>query len=381
LIASGGYGRVFKITSNAMAGTGDGVAIAYRRGVPLMDMEFYQFHPTGLYRLGVLLSEAARGEGGILRNSTGEAFAARYAPTLKDLAPRDMVSRFIYEEVKAGRGIDGKDYVYLDLTHLPPEVIDAKLPDVTDFARTYLMVEPKTQPVPIQPTAHYAMGGIPTDVEGRVISDELATPIPGFYSAGESACVSVHGANRLGTNSLVDLVVFGRRAGRNMLKYVNENELPTLPNDPEFSARAEVSAILGRPKGERAAEIRATMQEVMMDKVSVARDGKGMTEALETVRDLRRAYNHVSIEDKGKTFNTELTEALELGYMLDLAETIVVGALSREESRGAHYRTDFEKRDDVNWLAHSMLYKTSGGMQLRKKPVVITEFQPKERKY
>jgi succinate dehydrogenase / fumarate reductase flavoprotein subunit len=381
LVASGGYGRVFKITSNAMAGTGDGVAIAYRRGVPLMDMEFYQFHPTGLYKLGVLLSEAARGEGGILRNSTGEAFAARYAPTLKDLAPRDMVSRFIYEEVKAGRGIDGKDYVYLDLTHLPPELIDEKLPDVTDFARTYLMVEPKTQPVPIQPTAHYAMGGIPTDVHGRVIKDEFATPIPGFYSAGESACVSVHGANRLGTNSLVDLVVFGRRAGRDMLRYVNETSLPPLPNDPEFSAKAEVAAILERPKGERPAEIRATMQEVMMDKVSVARDAKGMTEAQETVRDLRRAYNHISIQDKGKTFNTDLMEALELGYMLDCAETIVAAALAREESRGAHYRTDFEARDDVNWLAHSLLYKTSGGMQHRKKPVVITEFQPKERKY
>ncbi len=381
LIATGGFGRVFKITSNALAGTGDGVAIAYRRGVPLMDMEFYQFHPTGLYKLGILLSEAARGEGGVLRNGKGEAFAARYAPTLKDLAPRDMVSRFIYQEVKEGRGVDGKDYVYLDLSHLPPEVIDQKLPDITDFARTYLGVEPKREPVPIQPTAHYAMGGLPTDVDGRVIRDEQATPIPGFYAAGEAACVSVHGANRLGTNSLVDLVVFGRRAGRHMLDYLKTADLTPLPSDPEFTSRAQVASILDRSRGERVAEIRKTMQEVMMDKVSVVRDGERLAEARETIRDLRRAYGSVAIDDHGTWFNTDLMEALELGYMLDCAETIVAGAIAREESRGAHYRTDFEKRDDVNWLAHTLVYKTSGGLQMRKKPVTITEFQPTERKY
>jgi len=381
LIASGGFGRVFKITSNAMAGTGDGVAIPYRRGVPLMDMEFYQFHPTGLYKLGILLSEAARGEGGILRNNEGEAFAARYAPTLKDLAPRDMVSRFIYEEVKQGRGINGKDYVHLDLSHLPPELIDAKLPDVTDFARTYLGVEPKTEPVPIQPTAHYAMGGIPTDVDGRVIRDEQSTVIPGFYSAGESACVSVHGANRLGTNSLVDLVVFGRRAGKHMLNYVQSESLRPLPPDPDFLARAEVNAMLSRDKGERVSEIRAAMQEVMMEKVSVVRDAAGMTEARQKIDELRNAYAYAAIQDRGKVFNTDLMEALELGYMLDCAETIVGGALAREESRGAHYRTDFEKRDDINWLAHTMVKRTSGGIELRKKPVTITTFEPKERKY
>jgi succinate dehydrogenase / fumarate reductase flavoprotein subunit len=381
LIASGGFGRCFKITSNAMAGTGDGVAISYRRGVPLMDMEFYQFHPTGLYKLGILLSEAARGEGGIIRNATGEAFAARYAPVLKDLAPRDMMSRFIYQEVKEGRGIDGKDYVHLDLTHLPPELIDAKLPDITDFARTYLGVEPKTEPIPIQPTAHYAMGGIPTDVNGRVIRDPDATAIPGFYSAGESACVSVHGANRLGTNSLVDLIVFGRRAGKHMLDHVRQAEFVPLPSDPEFTARAEVAALLDRQKGERSADIRAAMQEVMMDKVSVVRDATGLSEAESTIRDLHRAYGNVAIQDRGQTFNTDLMEALELGYMLDCAETIVAGAIAREESRGAHYRSDFEKRDDQNWLAHTMVYTTSGGLQMKKKPVTITEFQPKERKY
>ena len=381
LIATGGFGRVFKITSNAQAGTGDGVALAYRRGVPLMDMEFYQFHPTGLYKLGILLSEAARGEGGILRNGDGEAFAERYAPTLKDLAPRDMVSRFIHQEVREGRGVDGKDYVHLDLTHLPPEVIDEKLPDVTDFARTYLGVEPKTQPVPIQPTAHYAMGGLPTDVDGRCISDAAGTVIPGLYSAGESACVSVHGANRLGTNSLVDLVVFGRRAGKHMLEHLRTAEFRPLPRDPDFMAKAEVSTLMGRTRGENAADIRAAMQEVMMDKVSVVRDATGMSEAQDELRSLRGAYNAIAIQDHGQMYNTDLHEALELGYMLDCADTIVAGAMAREESRGGHYRSDFESRDDQNWLAHTMARRTSGGLTMTKKPVTITKFQPKERKY
>ena len=381
LIATGGFGRVFKITSNAHAGTGDGVAIAYRRGVPLMDMEFYQFHPTGLYKLGILLSEAARGEGGILRNSEGEAFCARYAPTLKDLAPRDMVSRFIYQEVKEGRGIDGKDYVLLDLTHLPESVIDEKLPDITDFARTYLGVEPKTEGVPIQPTAHYGMGGLPTDIEGRVLQDETGKTIPGLYSAGESACVSVHGANRLGTNSLVDLVVFGRRAGRHMLDHLKTAEMLPLPPDPEFASRSEVSAMLSRTKGESIAEIREGLQEVMMDKVSVVRNQEGMTGAQNELNSLRGAFNNAAIQDRGVIFNTDLTEALELGYMLDCADTIVAGALARKESRGAHYRTDFESRDDQNWLAHTLARRTSGGMTLTKKPVTITRFEPKERKY
>jgi succinate dehydrogenase / fumarate reductase flavoprotein subunit len=381
LVATGGFGRVFKITSNALAGTGDGLAVAYRRGVPLMDMEFYQFHPTGIYKLGILLSEAARGEGGILRNGDGEAFAERYAPTLKDLAPRDMVSRFIYQEVKEGRGINGQDYVHLDLSHLPPELIDAKLPDITDFARTYLGVEPKTEPIPIQPTAHYAMGGLPTDIEGRVILDETSRTIPGFYAAGESACVSVHGANRLGTNSLVDLVVFGRRAGRHMLGFLADAELPPLPADPEFTGRAQIANLFSRTKGERVAELRAAMQEVMMDKVSVVREARGLTEAKEAVNAIRLAYGQVAIDDHGSCFNTDLTEALELGCMIDCAEAIVAGALAREESRGGHYREDFQKRDDKNWLAHTLVYRTSGGLEMRKKPVTITEFEPKERKY
>jgi succinate dehydrogenase / fumarate reductase flavoprotein subunit len=381
LMATGGFGRIFSVTSNAMAGTGDGFGIPFRRGVPLMDMEFYQFHPTGIYKFGILLSEAARGEGGILRNGRGEAFAERYAPTLKDLAPRDMVSRFIYQEVKEGRGVDGKDYVYLDLSHLPEEVIDKKLPDITDFARTYLGIEPKREPIPVQPTAHYAMGGIPTDLHGRVLLDASGAIIPGLYSAGENACVSVHGANRLGTNSLVDLVVFGRRAGRDMLQFVRENDLPALPPDPEFTGRAEVADLLSRPKGEHVATLRRELQVMMMDKASVVRNAESLSEAKAGIAHIRGRYARASIDDHGPTFNTDLTEALEFGNMLDCAETLVAGALARQESRGAHYRTDFPERDDVDWLKHTMVRKTSGGLELTKKSVSITTFEPKERKY
>ena len=381
MIATGGYGRAWKVTSNAHAGTGDGMAIPWRRGVPLMDMEFYQFPPTGLYKLGVLLSEAARGEGGILRNNTGEAFAARYAPTLADLAPRDMVSRFIVQEVAEGRGIDGKDYVYIDLTHLPPEVIDAKLPDVTDFARTYLRVEPKTEMVPIQPTAHYAMGGLPTDIDGRVIYDRNATPVPGLYAAGEVACVSVHGANRLGTNSLVDLVVFGRRAGRTMMRDLKTAPLLPLPKDPQFLAEAQLADLRNRDKGENAADIRAELQQMMYDKVFVVRSEQSLTEAAEELKTLRDRYSQVAIMDKGKQYNTDLLEAHELGCLIDCSEATIAGALARQESRGAHFRSDFESRDDINWLAHTLAYRTSGGIQLDKKPVSITRFQPQERKY
>ncbi len=382
LIASGGFGRVYKVTSMALAGTGDGVAIPYRRGIPLMDMEMFQFHPTGLYKLGILLSEAARGEGGVVRNSEGEAFAARYAPTMKDLAPRDMMSRFIYQEVKEGRGINGEDYVLLDVSHLPPEVIDEKLPDITDFARVYLGVEPKKEGVPIQPTAHYAMGGLPTNIDAQVIRDPQGTVVPGFYSAGESACVSVHGANRLGTNSLVDLVVFGRRAGRRMLQDVEELDWQKLPPNPTDRARAEIDAVLSRESGERMADIRSAMQEVMMDKVSVVRNETGMLEAKAKIRELKDAYANAAIMDKGKVYNMDLLEGLELGNMLDLAETIIDGAVNRKESRGAHYREDFEARDDENWLAHTMLFRESDGShRIEKKPVVITRFQPQERKY
>jgi succinate dehydrogenase / fumarate reductase, flavoprotein subunit len=365
-----------------MALTGDGVAIPWRRGIPLEDMEMFQFHPTGIYKLGILLSEAARGEGGIIRNNEGEAFARRYAPTLADLAPRDMVSRFIYQEIKEGRGIDGKDYVYLDLTHIPAEVQETKLPDITEFIRVYQGVDPTKEMAPIQPTAHYGMGGLPTDVEGRVHVNEQDV-LPGFYAAGECACVSVHGANRLGTNSLVDLVVFGRRAGRHAARFIREVELTSLPPDPEGFARDQVERLLSRAAGntERAGAIRKTLQVEMFDKAGVVRNEQGLREMQAILLDLQHRYQRVTIDDQTRHFNTDLLEALELGYLLDVGECIVAGALARTESRGAHYREDYPERDDANWLKHTMVYKTSGGLQLGAKPVSITRFEPKERKY
>ncbi|WP_353845914.1 succinate dehydrogenase flavoprotein subunit [Thermomicrobium sp.] len=381
LLATGGFGRVWKVTSNAHAATGDGVALAFRRGIPLEDMEFYQFHPTGIYKMGILLSEACRGEGGILRNGLGERFMERYAPTLLDLAPRDMVSRAIYQEIRAGRGVDGKDYVWLDLTHLPAEVIETKLPDITDFVRTYLGLDPVKDLVPIQPTAHYAMGGIPTDVDGRVTIDAQNTPIPGLYAAGECACVSVHGANRLGTNSLVDLVVFGRRAGRHMARFVQENDFHPLPKDPAYRARAEIEWIWENDGTERVAQIRAELQEAMMTDAGVFRTGDGLKRLQQKLGELRNRYSQIRIDDKSRTFNMELMEAIELGFLLDCAEAITASALAREESRGAHYREDFPARDDANWLKHTLIARTSGGLQLFYKPVVITRFEPKERVY
>jgi succinate dehydrogenase / fumarate reductase flavoprotein subunit len=381
LLATGGFGKVFKVTSNALTLTGDGCAIAFRRGLPLEDMECYQFHPTGIYKLGILLSEACRGEGGILRNDLGERFMERYSPTLLDLAPRDIVSRSIYLEIQEGRGIGGKDYIHLDLTHLPPETIETKLPDIADFVRTYMGLDPVKDLIPIQPTAHYGMGGIPTDVEGRVIVDEHKTVLPGLYAAGECACVSVHGANRLGTNSLVDLVVFGRRAGRHMLQFVRENDIQPMPQEPDFRARAEVARFLENDGHENAADIRVELQEAMMSKAGMFRNGDDLMELEGIIEDLRNRFSHVGVRDKGKTFNMDLVETIETGFLLDIAQAIAVSALAREESRGAHVRDDFPERDDVNWLKHTLAYRTSGGLQLRYKPVALGRFEPKERKY
>jgi succinate dehydrogenase / fumarate reductase flavoprotein subunit len=381
LLATGGFGRIFRITSNAHALTGDGVSLAYRRGVPLEDMEFYQFHPTGIVGIGILLSEAARGEGGYLRNGKGERFMERYAPTLMELAPRDMVSRAIYMEIREGRGVDGQDFVHLDLTHLGKEVIDSKLPDITEFARVYQGIEPITQPVPITPTAHYAMGGVPTDIEARVVVDERNTVLPGLYAAGECACVSVHGANRLGTNSLIDILVFGRRAGLSMAKDVAGGGLPEVALDASEPVREELEALRTRAHGENVAHIRAELADAMMERCGVFRSEEGLSELTGEIRTLRQRYRKAAISDRGRVYNTDLLEARELGYLIDCAESTVAAARARTESRGGHYREDHPERDDGEWLKHSLVYKTDGDPEIRYKPVTITRFEPKPRTY
>jgi succinate dehydrogenase / fumarate reductase flavoprotein subunit len=381
LLATGGAGKIFKTTSNAFASTGDGMALAYRAGAPLEDMEFVQFHPTGIYKLGILISEAARGEGGILRNSDGERFMERYAPVIKDLAPRDMVSRCILEEVRAGKGIDGKDYVHLDMTHLGEDVINNKLAEITGFARTYAGVDATKEPIPVQPTCHYMMGGIATDVDGRVILDADGTPFEGLYAAGECACVSVHGANRLGCNSLLDTLVFGRRSGIEIRSFVQTADMPKVSPDYAQKEAARISELMSRDGEENLGSVMARMQEVMMDNASVFRLEAGLTEALEKIRELQKSYRDISLQDKGSCFNRNLLDALELGHMLDLAEVIAMGALHREESRGAHCREDFPDRNDEKFLVHTLVRHTGDVPQIFEKGVTITRFQPKERKY
>jgi succinate dehydrogenase / fumarate reductase flavoprotein subunit len=381
LLATGGYGRVWEITSNAVTLTGDGLALVARKGLPLEDPEFYQFHPTGIYRMGILITEGVRGEGGILRNSEGERFMERYAPNMKDLASRDVVSRAIYKEIRAGRGIDGKRYVYLDATHLGREVLEKKLTEIADFCRTYLGIDPVDEPIPVQPTAHYAMGGIPTNVDGQVLADETGNVVRGLYAAGEAACVSVHGANRLGTNSLLDLVVFGRRAGDHMAEYCAATGLEPMGEEPEGPAREQLERIRTRESGERAADIRAEMQHLMMQNVSVFRTGELLEEAKVKLADLDERAEQIAIDDRGREFNLDLTEAWETRGMVQLARVITECALNRTESRGAHSREDYPERDDENWLKHTFAFQRDGGLQIAYKPVTITRFQPKERTY
>ncbi|GAA2739646.1 succinate dehydrogenase flavoprotein subunit [Pedococcus aerophilus] len=395
VFATGGTGKVFKTTSNAHTLTGDGMGVAFRRGIPLEDMEFFQFHPTGLAGLGILLSEAARGEGGILRNADGERFMERYAPTIKDLAPRDIVARSMANEVREGRGAGpNKDYVLLDLTHLEPAHIDAKLPDITEFARTYLGVEPYTEPVPVYPTAHYAMGGVPTNVETEVLRNNTDV-VPGLYAAGEVACVSVHGSNRLGTNSLLDINVFGRRAGIAAAEYAANAPFVDLPDNPSSLVDGMVEGIRGRATGERVADLRKELQETMDRNVQVFRTEASMKEALGVIDELKERYANVVVQDKGKRYNTDLLEAVELGFLIELAEVITIGALARKESRGGHFREDYEARDDVNFMRHTMAYRAplagdgfgadsplfSDEVRLDYKPVTVTRYQPMERKY
>ena len=388
VFATGGFGKIYKTTSNAHTLTGDGVGIIFRKGIPLEDMEFYQFHPTGLAGLGILLSEAARGEGGILRNASGERFMERYAPTIKDLAPRDMVARAMANEVREGRGGGpNKDYVFLDLTHLEPAVIDAKLPDITEFARTYLGVEPYTEPVPVFPTAHYAMGGIPTNIKAEVLSDN-DTVVPGLYAAGECACVSVHGANRLGTNSLLDINVFGKRAGQYAVEYAKTAKQVPVPENAADEVLSMLEKVRNAKGKEKVAQLRKELQETMDKNAQVFRTEETLNEAFAKIQELRARYENISIQDQGKRFNTDLLEAIELGFLLDLAEVTVITCRERRESRGAHLREDYPDRDDKKFMVHSMAYLTEKEDKTTKtnikvgwKPVVITNYQPMERKY
>jgi succinate dehydrogenase / fumarate reductase flavoprotein subunit len=383
IFTTGGFGRAYKVTSNAHTLTGDGPAVVWRRGIPLEDMEMFQFHPTGLARLGVLLSEAARGEGGIVLNKDGERFMERYAPTIKDLAPRDLVSRAIYQEIKEGRGGGPNgDWAFLDIHHLDPHLIEEKLPDITEFARIYLKVEPTKEPVPIQPTAHYAMGGIPTDVDARVVLGEDETIVPGLYSAGECACVSVHGANRLGTNSLLDLLVFGKRAGVSAAEDCAELDLPPVPAGATEPTLEMLNRILERDEGDNMADIRKELQTQMFDLAFVVRSEEGLRKMAEILGGLRERFDRVAIGDKGSVFNMDLMEAVEVGFLLDCSDAIVAGSLVREESRGAHYREDFPTRDDVNWMKHTLAYRESdGSIRMEYKPVKTGPYEPMERKY
>ncbi len=380
LLSTGGFGKVYKTTSNAFASTGDGVSLAYRLGIPLEDMEFVQFHPTGIYGLGVLLSEAARGEGGVLRNGNGERFMERYAPTIKDLAPRDMVSRAIYTEIREGRGIEGRDYVHLDLTHLGERKLAEKLSDITSFVRIYLGIDPVKDLIPIYPTCHYMMGGIPVNVDGQVL-DAGQEIVPGLYAAGECSCISLHGANRLGCNSLLDLVVFGRNAGISMARDVSGLPWIEPPKQPQKEALERIERLKRQKKGEKSHQLRKAMQEAMTTHASVFRDEGTLLQGLSEIQSLQAGYAGLMIGNHGKRFNTDLLEALELEGLLDLAEAIVVSALARRESRGAHSREDYPERDDENWLKHTLVRKTESGPRVSYKPVTVTRFEPKPRTY
>lgn len=402
IIATGGHGRMWEITSNAYAYTGDGAAVVARRGIPLEDMEFFQFHPTGIYKLGILITEAVRGEGGILFNAKGERFMEKYAPRIKDLASRDVVSRAMYLETRAGNDVNGQRFFYLDVTpetvnkyaeldgrtrpdgtpyRVTAEEIRSKIPDITDFCITYLGIDPTKQPIPVQPTAHYAMGGIPTNKFGEVVIDSNNTVLPGLYAAGEVACVSVHGANRLGTNSLVDLIVFGKHSGLHAAEYALGADFTPLPDDPTAFVREQIERLRNGSGKERAAQIGRELRSTMFDLVGVFRTEEGLTQAMEKIQELRARFREVRVADSGKVFNMELMQTWELGNLLDLALVTTRSALERRESRGAHARDDYPARDDVNWLKHTLAWLEGDSVRLDYKPVVITKYQPKERTY
>jgi succinate dehydrogenase / fumarate reductase flavoprotein subunit len=385
LVATGGFGQMYRTTSNAHANTGDGPTVLARRGVPLEDMEFFQFHPTGIRGMGILITEGVRGEGGILRNRKGERFMEQYAPTLLDLAPRDMIARAMMTEIRSGRGIladpTKDDYLHLDATGLGKDVLEKKLPDITDFCRTYLGLDPSEKPIPVQPTAHYAMGGIPTDLDGRVLADGEGAVYEGLYAAGECACVSVHGANRLGTNSLVDLVVFGRRAGRHMAEFVRHADQGAVHANASQGVEEMLSRVNSRKGDGRAATIRGSMRDIMMANVGIYRDGKGTAKALEMLLALTQEAQQLGLSDKSRAYNTELLETLELQNLLDLAVITAASAVQRKESRGAHAREDFPERDDGTYLKHTLAWIEGQSVRFATRPVDLSIWAPKPREY
>ncbi len=383
LLATGGYGRAFKVTSNAHANTGDGVGLVLEAGLPLEDMEFVQFHPTGLYKHGILLSEAARGEGAYIVNDQGERFMKTYAAAKMELAPRDVVSRAEQTEINEGRGIAGKDYVYLDLRHLGKKKILERLPQIYDLALNYLKVDAVREPVPIQPTAHYSMGGIAANMNTEVIKDARGTMVKGLYTAGESSCLSLHGANRLGTNSLQDAATFGRIAGLHISAFCRENGYSNLPASPLAKAQAKIDHLWQKEGQEKHAAIREDLQVNMTKLMGVFRNQDDMLKMQAVIKELQERYRKVSVDDHGVVFNLDLIEALELENLLSFSEVIVESALARKESRGAHFRTDFPKRDDAQWLKHTLAWRRDGKIVLdfSKEVVIYPQYQPQERKY